>query len=230
MTSYVRSAPKTLIEQHRDRRIGKGYNYLTLLLTHSEMEEAWAELDKHKKRKDHANRLFSEIIGLLQATRPGRVVLRRTEERERFTRIAEQAAQLAAAITNGPLDKLVYEYFSAEDMHINGIEGWEAFNSLERAAHAHSLLRQWPSLVELLGDLDKHARRLGDDAISKTRLVDRQLSAEDYQQLYFIRGLARYIAGEYGSPLYGTVAHITNAVLGTGFSKKEVAKKVRGSH
>jgi hypothetical protein len=228
MTSYVRSAPETLTELHRTKQIGKGYKYLTLLLTHPEMQQAWAELAKHKKREDHATRLLSEILSLLQAVRPGRVVLRRADEAARYTRIAEQAEALAAAITNGPLDKLSYEYFSAQDMSINGIENWDACNSLERAAQAHRLLPIWPSLVEQIAELGKQARCLGDEALSKPRLVDRQLSAEDYRQLYFVRGLARYITGEYGAPLYGTVAHITNAVLGAGFSKKEVAKKAGG--
>lgn len=228
MTAYVRTAPQDLIALHQNKQVGKSYRYLTFLLTDPEMEQAWAELEKHRRRDDHACRLFSEIVNILHAIRRHAVVRRRTDERDHYQRVADHAANLAAAVMNGPLDRLAYEYFYEEDMHINGVNEWDALDPLERVGFAHALLPRWTSLVELLGQLEKKARRLAEEAMRNPRLVDRQLSAEDYRQLYFVRALARYMTVEYGSPLYGTVAHIANAVLDTTFTKAEIAKKVGG--
>jgi hypothetical protein len=225
---YVVSAPETLVNAHKNREIAKGVKYLELLLTHREMELAWTELSKHTEKEDHATRLFSEIVLILHTLRR-HIVLRRTEEKKKYLATAEQAEKLASSIENGPLDKLAFEYFPTEVMHINGIDGWETENSLERSAHAHELLQTWPSFVEMLLEMASQAKKLASEAMTKHRIVERRRGEDEYRQLYFVRALTEYVVKEYGSPLYGTVAHISNAILKTGFSKEEVGKMVKGS-
>jgi len=113
MVKYVKSAPQPLIDWYEAGTIHKGCDFLERLITHAEMERAWPQLSKHSKRNNHAERLFSEIVFIEQESREP-VVFLRSEEKEKFLKISEQARKLAAAIAKGPLNKLVFEYFSAD--------------------------------------------------------------------------------------------------------------------
>jgi hypothetical protein len=254
MASYVKSAPKALIDLYESKSVLKGHALLERLITHVAMESAWGALEKHAKRpaqdakpfrdtpvaikwawdalEEHAKhpghdtRLFREIVVIAQASRKPSAKSR-LEEKETYRRIAEQTQQLANAITNGPLDKLVYEFFSAETMDTNGITGWENLNGMARGARAHTQLLEWPPLVDILDKLRIQAENLADEAMSKPRTVDRiPRRPDDFRKLYFVRELSMYITSEYGRPLHSAVANITNAILDTCLIDADVAKIV----
>jgi len=111
-------------------------------------------------------------------------------------------------------------------MNTNGIANWDDKDKMERNHLPYNLLREWPPLVEILKSLETQAITLGGEAMKQPRIVERQ--KDGYRQLYFVRALAEYVEAEYGLPLYGTVAHISNAVLGVALTKDEVEEKVRG--
>jgi hypothetical protein len=223
-----KSAPPDLVDLYTRKQVAKGAKVLKLLLTHADMELAWRELARHASNKDHATRLFSELVFILHTLRR-HVILRRSEERDEYLAIAEQAERLASSIENGPLDKLAFENFPGEVMHINGIAEWEKQNGLERSTHAHELLRAWPSVTDMLRELANQANALANEAMTKPRVVERRRGAVDPdadRNLHFVRELARYIKREYGSSLYDVVAHMSNAILGTGFSKREIKRMI----
>lgn len=227
MPSYVKSAPRTLIDWYDSKKILKGRALLERLVTHVDMEPAWRALSKHAKSSDYERRLFREIVFIEQASRKHSAKLR-TDERDEYLRIAEQAEQLSKAIANGPLDKLLFEYFSSETMETNGIAGWENLDGITRVSLAHKSQPEWPPIVDMLDALGLQARKLAKDAMSKFRLVDRApRRTEDFRKLYFVRALATYIASEYDRPLHSTVANITNAILDAGVIASDVAKLVK---
>ncbi|NEX60627.1 hypothetical protein [Noviherbaspirillum galbum] len=228
---YLPSAPADLVTAHRERQIAKGYPQLELLVTHPDMQLAWQELSKRAKPEDTAYgmRLFGEIVAILHRLRPTMVTLRRSEEKSKLMGIATQAGALAKAIENGPFDKQAYEYFPVDIMEINGIADWRMQDSLSRAALAYDLLRVWASFPEMLRELAAQAEKQAHEAMSRPRVVDRQLGSESYRQLYFVRALTQYMTKDFGSPLYGTVARIASSILGIGLTKEDVEKMTRGS-
>ncbi|MFX1763298.1 hypothetical protein PWP93_11960 [Paraburkholderia sp. A1RI-2L] len=241
MVRYVKSAPKELIDLYESRSVLKGNALLERLITHVGMESAWGTLEKHAKRPGrdtkpycdppvairwawdaleeyekhpgHATKLFRAIVVFEQASRKPRVKSR-LEEKERYRRVVDLTQQLASAIANGPLDKLVYEFFSAETMDANGITGWDDLNEMARVAHAHTELREWPPLVDILDKLRIQAAKLAEEAMSIPRIVGRvPRRPEDFRKLHFVRELSMFIGSEYGRPLHSAVANITNAAL-----------------
>lgn len=254
MVKYVNSAPQSLIDWYKTGTIRKGRNFLERLITYPAMNLAWRELSKRKPKKNHATKLdnivyigsksskpvvlyrnekedyatklFKEIVSIEQQSRKP-VVLLRSEEKKKFLTIAEQAQKLTEAIAEGPLDRPLFEYFSAETMHTNGIVNWDDKSRMERGNLSYGLLTEWPLLVEILRTLESQALKLGDEAMKQHRLVERQ--KKDYRQLYFVRALAEYVKNEYSSPLYGTVARISSVVLGVNLTKEAVAMRVKGS-
>ncbi|WP_124486882.1 MULTISPECIES: hypothetical protein [unclassified Burkholderia] len=252
MARYVKSAPKALINLYERTSALKGRALLERLITHSGMESAWGTLETQakqpgrdtkpyravvirpawdargvrEKQPGHATKLFREIVVIEQVSRkpPGKS---RLEEKETYRRIAELTQRLVSAIANGPLDKLVYEFFSAEAMDTNGITGWEDLNEVERAECAHTQLLEWPPVVDILDKLRIQAANLAEEAMSKPRIVDRvPRRPEDFRKLHFVRELSTFIASEYGRPLHSAVANITNAILDTCLIDADVAKIV----
>lgn len=228
-TTNVPSAPASLIQAYRDRTLGKGRNLLCSLLTHSDMESAWRALHSHKKTSDYAMRLFREIVFIEQKSRRP-VVFRRTDVREERRKIARQAEKLAAAIADGPLDMLTYEYFPVEAIVANGLSDWGQLTKLQRGWRAHDLLQEWPPLTTVLRELADRALELADEAMKEQRIVERasQNKKKD-RRLYFVRALAAYIKDEFGSSLHGTVASITNAILDESLSAADIAGLVKGA-
>ncbi len=226
MVKYVKSSPQSLIDCYEKKTIIKGRDFLERLITHPKMERAWCELSKRNKNNNHAEKLLQEIIFQEQKSREP-VVLRRSDEKKKYFKIAEHAKQLAKAIAEGPLDKPLFQYFSAETMDTNGIANWDNKDKMERNNLPYDLLREWPPLIEILKSLETQAIKLSDEAMNQPRIVERQKA--DYRQLYFVRALAEYVNAEYGSPLYGTVARISSAVLEVDLTKEAVATMAKGS-
>jgi hypothetical protein len=224
MNNFVKSAPRALIQWYETNSFRQESDFLDRLITHPEMDLAWRELSKRNSNENHATRLFMEIVYIERESRS--VGQRRSEEQEKFLSIAKHARWLAAAIANGPLDMLVFNFYSAETMNTNGIANWENKCKMERNLLPYNLLREWPPLVKILKSLEKQAIKLGGEAMKQPRIVDRQ--KENYRQLHFVRALTEYVKFEYGSPLYGTVARISNTVLGTVLTKEKIEKMVRG--
>ena len=227
LTAHVASAPASLIQAYQDFTVGKGSNFLRSLLTHSDMESAWRALHRHKKTSDYAMRLFREIVFIEQRScRP--VVYRRTDVREQRRKIARQAQTLADAIEEGPLDRLTFEYFPTEAIAANGLPDRGQLSKLERGWQAHDLLREWPPLTTVLRELADRALELADEAMKEHRIVERaSQNKKTDRRLYFVRALAAYIREEFGSPLYGTVASITSAILNESLSSAHIARLVK---
>lgn len=226
--NYLASAPQELVAAHQTRQIGQGVRQLESLITDPRMQSAWRELNRHKKREDHGMQLFQEIRNILHVLRR-RVPMRRSEERNRYLAIAEQARTLSSMLQEreGQLNKQAYEYFPAEVMHLYGLSEWATAHRMARSAQAHELLRHWPSFIDMLGELASQAQQLADEAMTKERVVDRQAGAEEYRRLYFVRALTEYINREYGAPLNATVARIGTVILGTEIGSDQVEKMIR---
>jgi len=229
IAAYVKLAPPILIKRYEKNlewyQRKKEKDFLYRLITNKEMNFAWRELSKHKRDECHAEKLFKEIVFIESQSR--KPAVSRREEKKKFLEIAKQAQTLVRAITDGPLDKLVYEYFSAETMNSNGIENWENIGNMERNYISLHLLIEWPAFTDILKILEAHAIKLGDEAMIKKVTVERQKKGS--RELYFVRELTKYVKSEYGSPLYGTIANISNAVLCADLTKGNVERMVRGS-
>ncbi|MFP6558224.1 hypothetical protein WJ542_07825 [Paraburkholderia sp. B3] len=227
MPGYVKYAPDTLIKRYDTKVIGRGRDILERLITRAEMDGAWRTLGKHARHADHAWLLFREIVVIEDASRKPPTKLR-SAERDDYLKIAGQAQELSLAIADGALDRRVYEFFSSEAMDINGIAGWENLDGMTRVTCAHSLLREWPPIIDILDALARQAENLASEAMLKSRVVERVSGqSDDFRKLYFVRELAKYIASEYAKSLHSTVADITNVVLDTSLIGVEISKIVK---
>lgn len=118
----------------------------------------------------------------------------------------------------------VFEFFPGEVMGINGIVGWGNQDSLLRSENAHRLLREWPSLSEVLQQVATTADDCAAKAMKRRALVVRKTRAS--QEIAFVRALAIYFTSQFDRPLYGTIAAIATVALGRPIEKASVAQAV----
>jgi len=218
--TYLKSAPTTLVALHSDRQNFPGRKILGCLLSDIRMQRAWTELGKRVEEKAEWERLWKEICYILKQARKGQTL--RSEEKKPLLDIANKANSLSQSIREGPLDLRSYELFSDEVMNILGVTNWEHKDSLRRSVIAHELLKEWPTVPEMLAELASRAQHLSEDAMTKDRVVERRTL--DYENLYFVRALVAYLERTYQAKLCGTVARITNVVLESEINSKFVEK------
>ncbi len=218
----LQSAPPTLVGLYNQRSRFPGRAILHRLLTDSRMKQPWAVLNRHVTSDRGWERLWREVTFSLRHARKEPV--RRTDEKAQFLKIAKKAETLAKAVEGDRLDLRAYELFPDDVMEILGVSNWTSLNALQRANVANKILHEWPTVPELLSELATRARRLANEAMTKTRVVER--TTRDREALYFVRALGSYVKGAYGRPLYGTVAVIASVVLERPVEKRFVEKEM----
>jgi hypothetical protein len=262
MVTYIQGVPEDLKALHIRGGHGPSFELLTLFVTDPRMLPVWRELSHRSPIVVRAVapimlpldeipgpgcRLYQEVMNLRHVVLDPALVQQAnewpSEARERYFRIAEQARALYKAIENSPLDKLAYEYFSAETLKNYGIPARDDSNfgaSMARMAKADAVLPGWPPMIELLNTLAAAAQARGEAVGGQARIVNRRTTGANAEDggapdgstaaLHFVRALAGHFRYEYGLSLCGTVAHVSNVVLGTTFDASDVKNRVRGVH
>lgn len=216
------TAPSVLVVLHG--RIGVGKDILGRLLTDRRMRRSWTTLSRHISRDAQWEQLWREIVyALMSAKKQKRG--RRIKTRDSYLRIMRASRALATSIENGPLDLLAYEVFPEDVMRINRVPDWKILDSLGRSQEAFRLLRDWPSVPEMLRELATRATVLATQAMRNPALVDHL--TRDSSTIAFARALADYFSARFEQPLYGTVSRIASVVFDREVSKSFVAQAVR---
>ena len=223
---FLDSAPDSLISlvKHPTPFMGKGLLYR--LLTDSHMAPAWKEIEKRISKKMKTGQedeiaqnvqrhnwyrwLWSEIHDAFIRSKskpPSRI-----KKRDQFQRIASAARKVADQIENGPLDRLLFEFFppGSATLAFNMAE-WSKLTGDEKMDCARHKLRHWPSLIDVLHEVAIHAERIAIEAMTEPLVVERDTA--DRETNYFIRRLSRYFRNNLGGPMHGTVARIATVAL-----------------
>jgi len=220
--TYLKSAPPSLIAIHENRKRALGRDILERLLIDEQMRRSWTVLSKYINRDQEWDQLWREIVNIKGKTK--RKPTFRAKEQKKFLQITNCASKLADSVTDGPLDLLAYRLFPDEVMNILGITNWSSLDSLQQSDIAHNLLKEWPSIPELLNALAIQAQMLANDAKTGDRVTERNTGA----RLYFVRSLCEYFKKTYKAKLYGTVANIASVVLKYKIDKSYVENAVKG--
>jgi hypothetical protein len=165
--------------RHNDQFPLSPLRLLEELLCHSRMKRAWNILRKSVRSEDDYKKLFRAIIESMGIARRG--IVSQTDRKEKYEDIAKRAEKLAQLITElkympgtglpytGDLDLQAYELLPEDVASILGAQSWATMKSDERSDWAYSILRAWPTMVELLEQLAIRARRQGSEYVSSGR-------------------------------------------------------------
>jgi hypothetical protein len=217
--SYVKTAPAVLVNIQQAGR-GPGLEVLGRLLTDPAMKRPWRELARRVDNELAWQKLWSAIKLALNHARRQQQAPTRKEARRRYLTTARRAKALSNDIREGPLDLRAYDFFTVDDMTANGIANWLSLDSLDRATTAHRLLRQWPSMPDMLEELESRARGMAIAAMYEPRVVERRTGPTNY----FIRRLTAYFKEQFRSELRGTVAAISGVILRRPLGKRDVER------
>lgn len=227
---YLPTAPSALVMMH-----SAGGVYRELLgraLTDPAMLRCWRALGSVVRSDQQWRRLWGDVVHLLVLARKHaryksapKGAPTRSETVEAHERARALTRQLRAALEDAPgapLDHPAYELFP-EDVMALTISGWGAMDHFERVDAAHSRLRDWPTIGELLAELERRAARAAQTAATEPRLIVRRTGPK----LFLARGIARRLERELGRrPSHGAVAALTSAMLGIAVTTKEAARAV----
>lgn len=226
------SAPNALIQLHDSRSSFLGRTILGRLLSDTRMNRAWGVLGQHISSPEEWKDFWREIVCALNAansdsqlhppnTRP------QTKKKKEHQAMASNAEELANMIDGGPLDLRAYHLFPDEVMDILGVKNWSTLDRLQRSEAAAQLLREWPTVPELLREFANLARQTADEAVTKKKSPTR--TTRDRKARYFSKTLSHYFSTNYSVNLYGTVSNIATVVLGYEVTKKLVENAIKGS-
>jgi len=184
------------------------------------MRRSWTTLSTQIKTEAEWYRLWGAVITALHLAK--RLHASKAKIRDEYLRINDAALKLARAIENRALDLLVYEFAPDDAMKINGVSGWCQLDSLQRAYAAGKLLREWPSLTEILYGLSERAKLVAAQAMSAPTAVQRR--SRDSKMRVLVLALVEHLTLKLGHPHYGTVAAIVSVTLDFEITKSMVAK------
>jgi len=219
-TTPLSNAPSALIELYlkinakilRTQVNGKVIerDLLWELLCDSQMECAWGQLAKRRLTSANYRRLWSEITSALSKSRqpePSRV-----SKQRHFVSIATAARSLSNMLSEGPLDRLIYEYYPPQMAEVAlATSNWASMAMDERCALAHKKLDWWPSIPQLLEEVARHAEELSKQALIEERLAHNETA--DRQVNYFLQYLARHLRSHFGAPMKRVLADIASVVF-----------------
>ena len=166
---------------HNDQAPLTQLRLLAELLRHSRMKRAWNILRKTVRSEDEYKKLLKAIIESMRLARRG--IVSQTARREKYEDIAKRAEKLAELIKErqhppprdttlpytGDLDLPVYELLPDDVASILGAKSYAKMDSSQRRDWAYSILREWPTMVDLLEQLAIRARRRGSEHVSSGR-------------------------------------------------------------
>jgi hypothetical protein len=256
--SYLYNAPSTLIKVHQNPNHSRYKEILGHLLTNSTMERAWQEIGKRlldvpqterclnsnrRSGASHHEKLWSEIKYALVRSGTMRLLskldnpekeeshdpfLRRSQIRDAFLRLGENAEHLANSISNGPLDVLAYELFPdnmAQELFKEDM--WSKLGTDERYKTAHRQIAStmWPSIIDLLDEIALRVKGHAAEAFTAKRIVDHDTLDREFN--YFIRYLGSYFRRHLNGPMYGTVARLASVVFRKPISEEKVKQALR---
>ncbi len=248
-TKALGKAPPILARWRRRGISPREKSLLTCLLSDPRMESAWKEIDKRLSAnlRINSSKKFSKNKDPFGITRQQALDVRyfqlwrqigwalrqsagkeasRKEERVRFQGIAVDAQRLASRISDGPLDRLAYEYFHTDlAIVLFRKQEWSNLPSDQKAKLANRRIDPWPSMTDLLMELAEQAQKCAEGALTRTRIVDRD--TQDRQSNYFIRHMTGYFRENFGGPMHGVVAAISSVVLTTPIDEETVKRALR---
>jgi len=219
---FLAEAPVALVNLLSQTSRGK--DILRRLLTDPRMKRSWVLLGKRCSGTWDYIKLWNEIVYVLlkiQNPEPSRA-----KKRKHFLGIAKDAEKLASTITDGPLDRLTFEFFPENEAHLAfKADNWAALGVEERLEVARLNLAWWPSMTGVLEEVARHAKIISEKAVTEKRTVYRE--TYDRQINFFIRHLARYFRTHLDGPMEGTLGNIASVVFKRQFDKKFVRQALR---
>jgi hypothetical protein len=190
----LKNAPPVLTKLYQTRSEYTGQFVLGItrpllgkLITDKKMKRAWNTIAKVLRADEDYNRLFKAIIEAMRLARRG--IVSQIDRRERYERIAKYARQLVELINEpsrplhdgsgygGELDLQAYEFLPNDVACILGAPSWETMKADQRSKWAYSVLREWPTLVDILNELAVKAEEK-----AKERLLNRRRSRSELGQ------------------------------------------------
>jgi hypothetical protein len=170
---YLSNAPDVLITRLR-HTINTGHRQLLQkLLTSLDMKQAWKIIEKSVQSNDGYEMLWRAIISAQFESK--RTPLNQLDRREKYNDIAEAAKKLSRLIAErsgralpyrGELDLHLFEFFPEQLARINGARSYATMDADQRSRWAYSIMRVWPTMVELLGQLEMRAKQKGRERAS----------------------------------------------------------------
>jgi len=219
---FLPSAPDALVNLLSQTSRGK--DILRRLLTDPRMKRSWVLIGKRCSSTWDYIKLWNEVVYVLlkiQNPEPSRA-----KKRKHFLGIAKDAEKLASTITNGPLDRLTFEFFPENEAYLAfKVNNWPALGKEERLEVARLNLAWWPSMTGVLEEVARRAKTHAEEAMSEKRTVDRD--TPDRQFNYFVRHLASYFCKHLDGPMEGTLANIASVVFERQIDKKFVKQALR---
>jgi len=225
---------------------------LRRLLTDSRMKLSWRRIRKRLPEASDQQNLWYEIV--YAWSRSKAKVVPQATIRKKYLRVADQAKRLADTIADGPLDRRAFEFFPHLDAALAfstrqpsrsrslakkkvspsrrspvplTAELWAGLRDDERSDIALRALPWWPSMTDLLYEVEHQAKRCANEVSADKRIVDRNTIST--KRNYFIRFLAAYFVQHLGGPMEGTLANIASVAFQCEIFKENVHDTLRHS-
>ena len=234
----LKNAPHTLIRLYQHPNDFPTRGILGRLLTDPRMKVCWTEIDtqvlrnlepqcvepsKKKKLQQPIEkaifirgqyvRLWSAISYAYGASR--KPLPSRIKNRKKFLQLAQITETLAQTIADGPLDRVVYEFFPAEmAQEIFDAAGWSNLGSEQRHRAVEQIKKKlvlWPSLTDLLAEVSRKAKDLAQAALTEERFAAN--NTRDRQVNYFLQDLANYFHLVFKRPMTQVLAPLASVVF-----------------
>jgi hypothetical protein len=196
----LKNAPPVLIKLYQTRSkytgqfvLGIRRSLLGKLISDRKMKRPWNTIAKLLRADEDYIKLFKAIIEAMRLSRRGIPSL--TARRERYERVETYARQLVQLIEvpnrpfhdssgyRGELDLQAYEFLPQDVANILGAPSWETMNTDQRSQWAYSLLREWPTLVDLLNELAVKAVEKAKEDVPNRRRSRSELGQETEEEI-----------------------------------------------
>jgi hypothetical protein len=218
---YLKNAPAYLKQMHERGGGGQARKLLGLLLTRNEMDTVWIRLSRKINAEQQWRRLWDEIIEAIKLANPKRKPKRVEDEIADLEWIAAKSVELAKVIRVEPrsvgykgfFDYPCYQFCPDDVMEINGVPQWSSVPPSERYITASKVMREWPTMAELLDELARVALRQAGEVKHK-RIVKKD--KERWSETMFSRALYSHLA-QYGwekqDCIFANIATIANLTI-----------------
>ncbi len=230
---WLDDAPAELKGTYPKEHVLKGF--LGLLLCDPRMEKPWKKLSRNIETDDQWLRLWLAIKLGIGNARSNRKPNPAEDEADDLRWIAKSANELARVIEidsrqrrgyKGYFNLPCHQFCPADVMKINGISGWDDIDKMKQYAAAEKLLREWPTMTELLDGLAAQATARASN-VSSTRTVLKV--KQRWAETMFIRTLHEHLnryTWKSTDHIYVTIATITNMAIQAKLIKQEVTEEV----
>ena len=224
--NFLSSAPIILVREYQENRSFPGRPILGNLLRDQRMRKTWNALAGKVKNDRQWQRVWAHIRFAKHMSNLAKKKTHRSRKynHDEFEQLAGAAERLARKVERCGVDHLLaYEVFPQEVMSALQVGNFRELDRHKRSGVAHRLLDCWPTVQEMLLELESRSREHAEAAMNDARPDER--TTGDIDARFFAWHLGQDFKNEFDQPLYQHVANITNVALN--FDDKITAGAVR---